>query len=232
MKTFFKYSATFLLLAGIAFAAYIWWLLQPRPMPQPMPAELLAITTSEGSALLAAADHTADHAALHATWESQELVSFCGVASGVTVVNALGGSVAQGDFFTPEASRVRSRMQVTFGGMSLPDLAGLLSAHGLDVELVHARESSTEAFRTALEQNLSTPGDYLLVNYQREVLGQGRVGHISPVSAYDSASDRVLILDTASYKYPYTWVPVPMLFEAMLQVDPATGKSRGYLAVN
>ena len=51
----------------------------------------------------------------------------------------------------------------------------------------------------------------MLVNYQREVLGQRRVGHISPVAAYDQASDSVLILDTATYNYPATWVPLARL---------------------
>ena len=71
----------------------------------------------------------------------------------------------------------------------------------------------------------------LLGNYQREVLGQGRVEHISPIGAYNSESDSVLIMDTAAHKWPHTWVPVDELFAAMDTIDGASGQSRGYLLV-
>jgi hypothetical protein len=73
--------------------------------------------------------------------------------------------------------------------------------------------------------------DYLLVNYQRKVLGQGAVGHISPLAAYDEDSDKVLILDTAGYKYPPTWVPVDGLFDAISTTDSSSGKTRGFVEV-
>jgi hypothetical protein len=44
------------------------------------------------------------------------------------------------------------------------------------------------------------------VNYQRGALGQKESGHISPLAAYNAASDRFLILDVAAYKYPPVWV--------------------------
>jgi hypothetical protein len=83
-----------------------------------------------------------------------------------------------------------------------------------------------------VQRNLADPDDFLLVNYERGVLGQGSVGHISPLAAYDLETDRVLIMDTASYKYPPTWVPLPMLYEAMKTTDTATGRLRGYVAVS
>ncbi len=118
-----------------------------------------------------------------------------------------------------------------FGGMSLPELGGLLAAHDVTVSVHHAEGLSAEAFRAVVERNLASPGDYLLVNYQREVLGQYRVGHISPVAAYDAATDRVLIMDTASHRYPPTWVPLPLLVEAMKTVDGAFDLQRGYVEV-
>ena len=80
-------------------------------------------------------------------------------------------------------------------------------------------------------ENLEEPGDFILVNYQREVLGQRRVGHISPIGAYDAETDRVLILDTASYNYPPTWVPLTQLYSAMAAIDPASGRARGFVEV-
>ena len=115
--------------------------------------------------------------------------------------------------------------------MSLADLDGLMSAHQVNTELTYGDRISVDEFRSVIESNLSREGDFLLINYQREILGQGRVGHISPIAAYDSASDRVLIMDTASYKYPYTWVTVDMLYASMQEADTATGSARGYIEI-
>jgi hypothetical protein len=207
-------------------------MLQPHPDPQPLPAELVSLETTEGRALLEQAEARSDYDRLSGTFVSQDLVSYCGVASSVSVLNALGLDTDQDEFFTPQASRVRSRYRVTFGGMSLIDLGGLLAAHGVNAEVEHADDGSVDGFREVVQRNLADPDDFLLVNYERGVLGQGSVGHISPLAAYDLETDRVLIMDTASYKYPPTWVPLPMLYEAMKTTDTATGRLRGYVAVS
>jgi hypothetical protein len=51
------------------------------------------------------------------------------------------------------------------------------------------------------------------------------------LAAYDRDSDKVLILDTAGYKYPPTWVPVDLLFSAMSMTDTSSGETRGFLEV-
>jgi len=153
------------------------------------------------------------------------------VASSVTVLNALAHKTDQGDFFTPEATLIRPRRQVMFGGLSLLDLGGLLAAHGVIAEVHFADTVSLDDFRAAVQRNLSDPDDYLLVNYQRGVLGQTPVGHISPLAAYDPDTDRVLVMDTASYKYPPTWVPLEKLFDAMNTTDGSSGRTRGYVEV-
>ena len=38
-------------------------------------------------------------------------------------------------------------------------------------------------------------------------------GHFSPIGGYNAREDLVLILDTARFKYPPHWVPLPMLYE-------------------
>jgi len=38
-------------------------------------------------------------------------------------------------------------------------------------------------------------------------------------------------MDTASHKYPPTWVPLPMLFDAMNTTDSASGMRRGYIEI-
>jgi hypothetical protein len=231
MKKFLGVVGVILLAAVIGFSGFIWWKLQPHPDPQPLPPELIALDTPEGSAMLEGAEDRADYGALSQSYVSQELISYCGVASSVTVLNALGQDTSQSDFFTPEASLVRPRRQVMFGGMSLLDLAGLLAAHGAIAEVHFADTVSLDDFRVAVQRNLADPDDYLLVNYQRGVLGQAAVGHISPLAAYDADTDRVLIMDTASYKYPPTWVPLAKLYEAMNTTDSSSGRARGYVEV-
>lgn len=231
MKKFLKLFATAVLLLVVCFAGFVAWQLYPHAKPQPLPESLVAIDSDRGQALLVRADARADLNALTDAYQPQSTGSFCGVASSVTVLGALGTPQSQRAFFTEEASAVRPMMSVMFGGMSLPELAGLLEAHELATRAVHAADSSLDEFRAVIQRNLRTADDYLLVNYQREVLGQGRVGHISPIGAYDTESDTVLILDTAAHKYPHTWVPVPMLFSAMDTVDGSSGKTRGYVEV-
>ncbi|MEM7135313.1 MAG: phytochelatin synthase family protein [Myxococcota bacterium] len=220
-----------LIVSALGFASFVWWRLQPREDRLPLPAGLVAHDTSAGNARLESAGASADYQPLVDAFEPQALVSYCGVASGAAVLSAMGQDITQQTFFDDKTDRVRTRFQVTFGGMSLADLAGLLEAHGAEVEVHHAGSSTVDEFRQVLEENLAREGDYVVVNYQREALGQGRVGHISPLAAYDRDTDSVLVLDTAAHKYPPTWVPVPSLFTAMDTTDNSTGQTRGFLEV-
>ncbi len=230
-----KILLTLLLLALFAvggFAGFAWWSLQPKENPQALPDGLIAISDPDGEALLQDADAKADYLLLSENYESQELRSYCGVASSVAVLNALGHSVDQDSFFDVDADNTKSEFDVMFGGMTLEELGALLAAHDVQVEVIHGDLISVDEFRAIVYDNLQAPDDYLLINYQREVLGQRRVGHISPVSAYDIDTDHVLIMDTASYNYPPTWVPLEELHAAMLAVDSPSGKSRGLVQVS
>jgi glutathione gamma-glutamylcysteinyltransferase len=71
----------------------------------------------------------------------------------------------------------------------------------------------------------------LIVNYSRRTLGQTGDGHFSPIGGYHAGSDRVLLLDTARFKYPPHWVPVELLFAATQTQDAATGLPRGWLGL-
>lgn len=231
MKRPIKIALLSLLGLPVLFAAFAWYTLQPKEQNLALPPTLISAETPDGMALLDTSEHKADFGALDEAYVAQDNISYCGVASGVAVLKALGIPSSQSDFFTDAASKVRSRLQVTFGGMTLQQLDGLLAAHGLETRLVHGDDIDVDEFRSLLAQNLSKTGDYLLVNYQREDLGQGRSGHISPVGAYNADADRVLIMDTADFKYPHTWVPLELLHKALLEVDSASERPRGLLEV-
>ena len=231
MKRILKIVGVIILVLPLAFAGYVVYRLLPKELNLTLPEGLVANGSREGQALLSSADYLADYPKLLEVWEGQELISYCGVASGVIILNALGKPTNQFSFFNDDTDAVRSRLQVTFGGMSLVELAELLTAHGMDVTKMHGDELTIEEFRQVVSSNLAREGDYLLANYQRQVLGQGRVGHISPLGAYDSSSDRVLIMDTAAYKYPYTWVQLEALYAAMQEKDSSTDRARGFVEV-
>lgn len=206
---------------------------RPPVEPQPLPDTLISGDSQPGRELLDNNVFTVDHASLARTFEPQARPAYCGVASAVTVLNALNPAarLTQQTFFSEAASRVRGELQVTFAGMTLPQLAGLLQAHGAQVETFHASGTTLDAFRDAALMNLRTGGDYLLVNYARGELGQGDTGHISPVAAYNAVVDRLLVLDVAAYQYPAAWVRTADLWKAMSTIDPESGLSRGYLVV-
>jgi hypothetical protein len=76
---------------------------------------------------------------------------------------------------------------------------------------------------------VADPSARLLVNYSRVPLGQNGEGHISPVGAYDAATDSFLVLDVARYKYPPAWVSYDLLLAGMRLVDSESALSRGIL---
>jgi hypothetical protein len=57
------------------------------------------------------------------------------------------------------------------------------------------------------------------------------VGHFSPIGAYDSERDLVLMLDVYKKDYEPMWAPLPRLAKAMATVSRKTGEPRGYAVV-
>ena len=196
----------------------------------PLPEHLVSLAAVEGRRMLDESPASADYRPLTRTFESQRRPAFCGVASSVAVLNALRPSaphLTQASFFADLPTELR----VTLTGMTLRELGELLRKHGVDVEIVFAADTSLDAFRAVARENLSRSGDYVLVNYQRSSLGQRGGGHISPLAAYNAATDRFLILDVAAYRYPPTWVPAVDLWNAMNTVDTTSGRTRGYAVI-
>jgi hypothetical protein len=206
---------------------------EPSANRLPVPQDLVALDSQAGQQLLAQATFVEDYRGLVRNFESQSRPAFCGVASSVIVVNALHGSprrLTQATFFTETAEKIRGSLETTYWGMGLADLAALLRAHGVDAAAFYASDVGLDDFRSIAKQNLGTQGDFLLVNYQRAVLGEEPMPHISPVAAYDAASDRLLVLDVAAYKYPPVWVSTEMLWRAMNTVsDKKSGRTRGFV---
>jgi Phytochelatin synthase len=210
----------------------------------PLPSGLIALDSAEGERLFFEANLTRSFFPLSMHFVTQVNPAFCGPASIAMVLNALNvprtpsdlttglGMFDQDNVFTPRAELVKARAKVERGGMTLDELGGILAAHDLKVEVHHAADTSLEAFRNAAINELAGASRFVLVNYLRSALGQKTSGHISPLAAYDAATDRFLILDVSRYKYPPVWVEAPSIFAAMNTADSdAAGKTRGYVIV-
>ncbi|XP_032236217.1 glutathione gamma-glutamylcysteinyltransferase 2 [Nematostella vectensis] len=96
---------------------------------------------------------------------------------------------------------------------------------------VSEKEDDTNCPQDTTHGDEENPNEFLVISYDRKKLQQTGTGHFSPVAAFDQETDSVLLFDTARFKYPPYWVPVRLLFESMLPVDPSTGKNRGYFVL-
>ena len=71
-----------------------------------------------------------------------------------------------------------------------------------------------------------------LVCYKLLFIGQSGNGHFSPIAAYHKKTQKVLILDTARFKYPSYFVSIDQLYSALNPLDTETGLSRGYFLLS
>lgn len=128
-----------------------------------------------------------------------------------------------------EPARINDKA-VRDGGYQLRQLDEMLQAHNVVTRLVIVNADVAEGdVRKELIDNLSRAGDFVIVNYQREAIGQADGGHISPLGAYDAATDSVLILDVNPSRYPWVWMPLATLLKGMRTRDVV--ENRGYILV-
>ena len=173
---------------------------------------------------------------------SQDTQTFCGVASGTMVLNALVPKnerppvsewnpyhlFAQSVFFTPAVEKIAPRKDVLSNGMTLQQLGEALSTFPVRVAVSHGSDKCEKDFRKDAMGALSGVG-CLIVNFLRTSVGQDGGGHFSPIVAYHDKSDSFLMYDVARYKYPPCWLNTTDLWNAMKTIDSASGKTRGYL---
>ena len=116
-------------------------------------------------------------------------------------------------------------------GYQVRQFEQLLQAHRVVTKLVIVDDTLTDdRVRAELVRNLEKPGDYVIVNYLREAVGQRGGGHISPLGAYDAASDSFLVLDVNPAAAGWVWMPAATLIKGMRSFD--TLENRGYVLVS
>jgi acyl dehydratase len=110
------------------------------------------------------------------------------------------------------------------------ELPGRRDVGALRTRLVIVDDRKSEqAIRTDLVENLKRRGDYVVVNYWRQAVGQQGGGHISPLAAYDPESDSLLVLDVNPASAGWVWMPTSTLIKGMRTFDKV--ENRGYIHV-
>jgi hypothetical protein len=210
----------------------------------PLPSNLIGFSTRDGEVYFAESDAREAYFPLAIAFVTQKTQSYCGVASMVMVLNALGlpapevpeyapyRTFTQDNLLSARTDAILPRETLARQGMTLDELGAILSTEPVKAEVHHASESSVDEFRKLARAYLGEAGHFVIVNYLRKALGEQTGGHISPLAAYDAKADRFLILDVARYKYPPAWVKTADVFAAMNTPDAANGgKSRGFVLV-
>jgi hypothetical protein len=145
------------------------------------------------------------------------------------------------DNVIPQGKKTRAQVlgePVTINGKQIKDfgyqtrqLDEMLSANGLVTRLKIVDDGKPEQeIRTDLIENLTRPGDYVIVTYRREAVGQPGGGHISPLGAYDALSDSFLVLDVNPTSAGWVWMPAATLIKGMRTFD--TVENRGYILID
>jgi len=207
-------------------------------------AELVPLNSTEGLARLDRIQAQTDHALLGAVVETQSTQTFAGVATAVSILNALPVArpvddlyepypfFTQRSFFSDAMAHVVTRNETLKVGMTLEQLAGAIRWHGAEVVVIFAGKGTAQQFREMITEAMTDRELMIAVNYRRDALGQPGGGHFSPIGGYDAETDSVLILDVARYRYPPIWVKIDDLMTAMRKVDSDSGKTRGWLIVS
>jgi hypothetical protein len=210
----------------------------------PLPDSLTGFSTHDGEVYFAESDAREAYFPLADAFVTQKTQAYCGVASIVMVLNALGvpappvpeyapyRTFTQDNVLDERTDAVLPRETLARQGMTLDQIGGILATQPVQAEVHHAADSSADEFRKLASAYLGESGHFVLVNYLRKAMGEQLGGHISPLAAYDAKADRFLILDVARYKYPPVWVKTADLFAAMNTPDAANdNKSRGFVLV-
>ena len=103
------------------------------------------------------------------------------------------------------------------------------------VQTIHPYDNyhSVEEFRSdVLNCSSRSDGPVVIISYSRKEFQQTGDGHFSPIGAYHRKEDKVLILDTARFKYPPHWIDLEMLYKSMCRLDPEKNLTRGWMILD
>ena len=231
-------------LLAAALAAPLTVAADSAPQSLPIPVNLFELNHPVGQQRLLESDYRQAYWPLATFFETQRNQAYCSVASLVIALNALGvprpltSQYPDFPFFTQDSVFFKLDLQladpktVSVEGMTLQQVTKVLAAFPVKVESKHASDMNVEEFRTMLKDNLRYGDRVVLLNFDRKPLNEVGGGHWSPLAAYHTGSDSVLVMDVARYKYPPLWVSVKELFAGAQSVDSVSGRSRGIVVLS
>ena len=121
--------------------------------------------------------------------------------------------------------------QITDYGYEVRQLDEMLRANGVITQLTIVDDNKVDQdIRAELVENLKRRGDYVIVAFLREAVGQRGGPHISPLGAYDAESDSFLILDVNPASADWVWMPTKTLVRGMRTFDKV--ENRGYILIH
>lgn len=207
-------------------------------------ADLVYLNSSAGAQRLLQADYNRQYFAVQPFVDTQENLAFCGPASMAAVLNSLPREsrpvapqlkpfpyFTQDAFFNQRTLSIKTREATLRSGLTLQQSTEMFRQFGVSADNFYGDQLTESTFRDLVTTAMADPNSRLVVNFDRQVLGQAGRGHFSPIAAYDTTTDSVLILDVAKFKYPPFWVSIADLFKAMNTLDSDSGKSRGLIQV-
>jgi hypothetical protein len=208
-------------------------------------ADLIYLNSTAGTNLLLKSDFNKQFFSVMPYVTTEEIETFCGAASMASVLNSLPTKnrpvvpqfspyhyFTQDSLFIEATDKIISKEKVATGGLTLDQLRQFLEVWSANPTIHYGSALSLPQFRNLITSTLSNPNQRIIVNFDRKGLGQIGHGHFSPIGAYDSKSDSVLILDVAKYKYPPVWTKTSDLFAAIQGIDSTSGKSRGLVRIS
>jgi glutathione gamma-glutamylcysteinyltransferase len=209
---------------------------------RPLPPALIALSSDEGRRLFAealAAGTMEGYFAIAEHFQTQAEPAYCGLTSLTIVLNSLGidpGRRWKGPWRWFDETMLDCCValdEVRARGITLDELACLARCNGARAEVERGEDHPLAGFRAHVARMAGTAdGPRLLASYARGVLDQTGEGHFSPVAGYHAGRDLALVLDVARFKYPPHWVAITTLHAATRTIDPATGRSRGWIVLS
>jgi hypothetical protein len=206
--------------------------------------DLVYLNSSAGAQRLLQADYNRQYFAVQPFVDTQENLAFCGPASMAAVLNSLPRETrpvapqlkpfpyfTQDSFFNQRTQTIKTREATLRSGLTLQQMTEMFRQFAVNADLFYGDQLTESTFRDLMTTAMGDPNTRLVANFDRKTLNQQGAGHFSPIAAYDSASDSVLIVDVAKFKYPPFWVSVVDLLNAMNTIDSDSGKSRGLIRV-
>ena len=232
-----KHAAGPAMLTMLALASGLSFALDATTPAPKLGAHMAAITTD--NAYLRSAE-APDYWALSPFYLAQQTNAACSLASMAVAMNMLRGLpanaadalITQDSLLEAVADPGWSEQAAQDGdGVTFEDLIkqAKSSMAALDIRgSVEARQpardqtATLDAFRAVLAQNETSAADVVLVYFNQGVVtGDWDGPHVSPLGAYDAATDRVLVMDVDREWYVPYWTKTEVLYNAMLKPTSA-----------